>query len=336
MTRKNKLKVGVIGVGYMGQYHTNVLASMLTHKLAGVYDINKARAKEIAEKYETQSFNQVEALLNKVDAAVISVPTEHHYKYAKLAIENGCHVLVEKPITQNLEQARSLIQLAENKKKLLQVGHIERFNGAVVELNKIVTDPLLIETRRSSPFVPRIKDVGVVLDMLIHDLDIVLNLVKSPVLGFWSSGRIIESEHEDICTINIDFQNTCLATLMASRVSQKKERTLTVTQNQNLVFLNYGNQDIEIYRQASSAYLITKEELKYSQESFVEKLHVHKDNPLKSEHQHFYECIIGKRPPLVSNNKDIETLSIALDAIQQVKENCNVNFRSPTLKRITS
>ena len=335
MVKKTKLKVGVIGVGYMGQYHTNVLASMLTHKLVGVYDINKKRADQIAEKYETHSFRQVEALLNKIDAAVISVPTNYHYQYAKLAIEYDCHILVEKPITQNLEQARSLIQLAEDHQKLLQVGHIERFNGAVIELNKIVTDPLMIETRRASPFAPRIKDVGVVLDMLIHDLDIVLNLVKSPVVSFQSSGRIIESEHEDICTINIDFQNTCLATLMASRVSQKKERTLRVTQNQNLIVLNYENQDIEIYRQASSAYLITKEELKYSQESFVEKLHVHKDNPLKSEHQHFYECIIGKQTPIISNDKDIETLAIALDAIQQIKEHCDDDFHTP-LKTIIS
>ena len=326
MTRSNKLKIGVIGVGYMGQYHVNVLASMLTHKLVGVYDTNKERAGQIAEKHETRSFAQVETLLARADAVVISVPTQNHFEYAKMAIEHDCHVLVEKPITQTIEQAQSLIRLANLNQKLLQVGHIERFNGAVIELNKIVTDPLLIETRRTSPFVPRIKDVGVVLDMLIHDLDIVLNLVKSPVVSFRSSGRMIETDHEDICTINIDFKNGCLATLTASRVSQKKERTLTVTQNQNLIFLNYENQDIEIYRQATSAYLITKEEVKYSQESFVEKLHVQKDNPLKSEHQHFYECIIKDKPPLVCNTKDIETLSIAMDSIREIKKYQGVSF----------
>ena len=319
----------------MGQYHVNVLASMLTHKLVGVYDINKERAEQIAEKHETRSFAQVEALLARADAVVISVPTQNHFEYAKMAIEHDCHVLVEKPITQTIEQAESLIRLANVNQKLLQVGHIERFNGAVIELNKIVTDPLLIETRRTSPFAPRIKDVGVVLDMLIHDLDIVLNLVKSPVVSFRSLGRMIETDHEDICTINIDFKNGCLATLMASRVSQKKERTLTVTQNQNLIFLNYENQDIEIYRQATSAYLITREEVKYSQESFVEKLHVQKDNPLKSEHQHFYECIMQDKPPLVSNTKDIETLSIAMDSIREIKKYQGMSF-GQQLKKASS
>ena len=255
----------------MGQFHIKVLASMLTHRLIGVYDISKERGRQIAEKYETRNFNHVESLFEKCDAVVISVPTENHYEYAELALEYDCHVLVEKPITQTVSQAKYLMELASQKKKHLQVGHVERFNGAVVELNKIVTDPLLIEGRRLSPFIPRIKDVGVVLDMLIHDLDIVLNLVKSPVASYHGFGRAVESNHEDIAMIHLNFQNGCISTLMASRVSQKKERTLTITQNQNLIFLDYSSQDIEIYRQASTAYLMTREEIKYSQESFVEK-----------------------------------------------------------------
>ena len=326
MPRKKKLKIGVIGVGHMGQYHVNVLVNMLTHKFIGIYDTDKKRVRQIAEKYEVKYFDRVEALLDKLDAVVIAAPTKYHYAYTKLALESNCHVLVEKPITQTLRQAELLIALAKQHQKLLQVGHIERFNGAVIELNKIVTDPIIIESRRVSPFVSRIKDVGVVLDMLIHDLDIVLNLVKSSVVSFQSLGRIIESEHEDICTMNINFKNGCLATLMASRVSQKKERTLTVTQSQNLIFLNYTNQDIEIYRRASAAYLITREELKYSQESFVEKLYVHKENPLKSGHQHFYECIIEEKTPIVSNSQDLKTLAIALDSIQKIKRNNEIDF----------
>ena len=317
---KHKLKIGVVGVGYMGQYHVNVLSSMLSHNLIGIYDTNPERSQELAAKYEINSFKDIESLLDKTDAIVVSVPTENHYDYAKLALEHDCHILVEKPITLTLKDAESLMKIASTKKKILQVGHVERFNGAVIELNKIVTGPLLIETRRTSPLIPRIKDVGVVLDMLIHDLDIVLNIVKSPVKSFQSAGRIIETEHEDIASINLTFENGCLANLLASRISQKKERTLSVMQKQNFIFLNYANQDIEIHRQASSGYLITKEELKYSQESFVEKLYVHKDNPLISEHNHFYECIVESQEAIVPNEKDIETLSIALKTIEEIKK----------------
>ena len=315
----------------MGQLHVKVLASMLTHKLMGVYDISRKRGMHISGKYETRNFQEIESLLEKCDAVVIAVPTENHYEYAKLALEYDCHILVEKPITQTVAQARFLMDLAGRKKRLIQVGHVERFNGAVIELNKIVTDPLLIEARRLSPFIHRIKDVGVVLDMLIHDLDIVLNLVKSPVASYHGFGKAIEGQHEDIAIMHLNFQNGCISTLVASRVSQKKERTLTVTQNHNLIFLDYSNQDIEIYRQASTAYLMTREEIKYSQESFVEKLHVDKDNSLASEHKHFYECIVQGLPPIVPNEKDIETLSIALNMIEQIKSRPPFSLKEMTV-----
>ncbi len=331
MGQKPKLKMGVIGVGHMGQYHVNVLTTLRTHKVVGIYDIDQRKCQQISNKYEVKKFSHIDKMLEQVDAVTIAVPTKNHYEYTRRALESGCHVLVEKPITETVEQAEELVKLADEQGKILQVGHVERFNGAVIELHKIVTDPLLIEARRLSPFTPRIQDVGVVLDILIHDLDIVLNLVKSSITSISSMGRSIESPYEDIAMINITFQNNCIANLIASRVSQKKERTLTITQNQNLIFLNYANQDIEIYRQAASAYLMTYEEVKYSQECFVEKLYIHKENPLKGEHKHFYECIVEGKKPIVSNHKDIEILSISLQTIQAIKNNSDIkkNFSSP-------
>lgn len=315
-----RIKMGVIGTGHMGQYHVNVLAGLKeTHELVGIYDASEERLKELSEKYNTTGYDSAEALIADVDAVTIAVPTALHYDIAKAALSAGVHVLVEKPITETTEQAKELITLAREKNLILQVGHVERFNGAVMELNKIVTKPLLIEAKRLSPFTPRIKDVGVVLDILIHDLDIVLNMVNSNIKSYSATGSKVMSDNEDIAILQIAFEDGAVANLTASRVSQHKVRELTITQEKSFVSLNYANQDIEIYRQASAAYLMTKEEIKYSQESFVEKLYVHKDNPLKSEHMHFYECITGKAQPLVSNEKDLETLEIALGSLQQIR-----------------
>lgn len=317
--RTTKLKIGVIGVGHMGQYHVNVLSGLPTHQFIGIYDANYERASEIAEKFETRAFKSLDQLISKVDAVTIAVPTNLHYETAMAALKAGKHVLVEKPITENTEQARELVDLAAEKKLVLQVGHVERFNGAVMELHKIVTEPRLIETKRLSPFTPRIKDVGVILDMMIHDLDIVLNLVDSKVVSWSAVGSSVLTEHEDLAVITLQFENGCVASLTGSRLSQNKERTLNIIQDKSYINLNYANQDIEIYRQGSSAYLMTPEEIKYSQESFVEKLYVHKDNPLKSEHIHFYDCIIDGKQPYVLNEKDIETLALALNSVQAIQ-----------------
>ncbi|RME92592.1 MAG: gfo/Idh/MocA family oxidoreductase [Candidatus Hydrogenedentota bacterium] len=322
--RRKKLKIGVIGTGHMGQYHVNVLSTMITHQLVGVYDVDMERARQIVSKYESRAYTNLDSLLTHCDAVVVAVPTMYHYDVAKKALLAGCHVLLEKPITETVEQAEELVSIAQEKGLILQVGHVERFNGAVMELHKIVMDPIFIEAKRMAPFTPRIKDVGVILDMMIHDLDIVLNLVNAKVLSYEAMGRSIMSDQEDIASIRLVFENGTMATLLGSRVSQLKERVLNIVQDKSYICLNYSSQDIEIHRQASAAYLMTREEIKYSQESFIEKLYVHKDNPLKSEHTHFYECILGITTPMVPNTKDIETLKIALDSMEQVRENLDL------------
>lgn len=211
--------------------------------------------------------------------------------------------------------------MPKKKGVILQVGHIERFNAAVQQLKKIVKLPYLIESRRCGPPVERIGDVGVVMDLMIHDIDIILNIVNERVKSVNAFGSKVYSEHEDTANAQILFENGCIANIIASRVTQQKERTLKISQKDSFVSLNYGEQDLEIYRQASSAYLLTPDEIKYSQESFVEKLYIQKDNPLKLELMHFVGCIRGNETPLVNNENDL----LALQVTNQILELVNGN-----------
>lgn len=313
-----KIKFGIIGVGHMGSYHLNVVSALPTHELVGIFDARPEHAQEKAGQFGTKAFASYADLIKECEAVTIAVPTHLHYEIAKLALEAGVHVLVEKPITLDIRQAEELINLAESKKLILQVGHVERFNGAVMTLSKIVTEPLLIQTRRLNPFTGRILDTGVVLDLLIHDIDIVVNLVGKPLVKHSAFGSCITGKHEDIAVIELQFEGGCIATLTASRLSQYKERALTITQKNNFLILNYGTQEIEIHRQGNSVTVTAPDEIKYSQESIVERVFIHKDNPLKSEHEHFYNCITGAEKPMVTGRADLATLSIALDSVKQI------------------
>lgn len=290
-------------------------------EMLGVYDQNSDTMKEVAKKFETNYFDQLEDLLQQADAMVIAVPTSLHYDIALKALHEGVHVLLEKPITETVAQAEELINLAQQKGLILQVGHVERFNGAVQEVYKIINNPLLIECRRMSPASSRITDVGVVLDLMIHDLDIVINLVKSPILKISAIGNSIFSDQaEDVAHVHIQFENGTVAHFSASRASQSKIRTLSISQEKAYIFLNYADQDVHIHRQAASAYLMTREEIRYSQESFIEQLYVHKDNPLKLEQIHFYECITQGTEPLVKGEMDVNVLRITHQILDQIKE----------------
>jgi predicted dehydrogenase len=316
-----KVRLGVIGTGHMGQYHVNVAKMLSDAELVGIYDASVERATQIAEKHKTKAFSSEAELLKEVDAIVIAAPTFLHHQIAKQALTEKKHVLVEKPISQTVEEAKELVELANKNKLVLQVGHVERFNGAVLELGKIAEHPLLIESRRLAPFNTRIADVGVVLDMMIHDIDIVLNLVKSEVVDVKAVGSSIVSKHEDVASVVIRFANGCVASLNASRASQAKIRTLNISQKDSYVFLDFTNQEIELHRQASSTTQLGSGEIRYKQESIVEKIFVHKDNPLKQEHEHFISCIKGEAQPMVKGESDIKTLEVAYKILKQIQEN---------------
>jgi predicted dehydrogenase len=316
--------MAVVGTGHMGRHHVNILSSLPEVELVAISDRHEQTLLNMANKYEVKGYDDYHKLIRLVDAAVIAVPTIHHFEVAKVFLEAGKHVLIEKPIAQTVDEARELIGIARAKNLVLQVGHVERFNAAVQQLKKIVKSPYLIESTRCGPIDKRIKDVGVVMDLMIHDVDIILNIVNEKARVVQAIGHRIYSDHEDVASAQILFEGGCVANILASRVTQFKERSLKISQKDAFVSLNYGEQDLEIHRQASSAYLLTPEEIKYSQESFVEKLHIQKDNPLKLELLHFAACIAGKERPLVDNETDLAALTITRSILESVHTHWNV------------
>ena len=315
----SEFKVGVVGVGKMGEYHVGVLSEMREVDLVGVVDSDQERAKKISEQYKTRSYNNYKDLFNEVDAVVVAVPTSLHYAIGKEFIEAGIHTLLEKPCTDDLSKAEELFDLAEKKKIILHIGHVERFNGAVQELFKIVKDPIYIECRRMSPFSSRIKDDGVVLDIMIHDIDIVLKLVDSTVVNINVIGNSIFTKRDDLINAQIEFENGCIANILASRVSQNKVRTLEVTQKESSILLDYTEQEIFVHRQSSSESQLSPGSLRYKQESLIERIFVHKDNPLKLELKHFIDCAENGSQTKLAIKKELNSLQIALQILSQFK-----------------
>ncbi|MDP6230623.1 MAG: Gfo/Idh/MocA family oxidoreductase [Nitrospinaceae bacterium] len=312
-------KVGVVGVGRMGEYHVGVLSEMREADLVGVVDSSEERAKTISERYNVPYFGDYKDLFDKADVAVVAVPTSLHYSIGKEFLQAGIHVLLEKPCADDLAQARELFDIADEKNITLHIGHVERFNGAVQELFKIVKDPIYIECRRMSPFASRMKDDGVVLDVMIHDIDIILNLIKSEVSNINVVGSSVFSGRDDLVNAQIEFENGCVANILASRASQNKVRTLEVTQKDSSVLLDYTEQEIFVHRQSSSEHQMSKGALRYKQESLVERIFVHKDNPLKLELKHFIDCATNGSPRKVAVETEVNSLKIALQILDQFK-----------------
>ena len=313
-------RVGVVGTGHMGQYHVNVYSELPNVKLAGIADVSKERVAAVAKKFKTKGYTDYRKLIGQVDAVTVAVPTGKHYEVAKEFLSAGVHVLLEKPITPTLKEAKELYSIAKKKKVILQVGHVERFNGAVQEVKKIIKNPLLVETRRIGPFVQRVQDDGVVLDLMIHDIDIVLNLVDSEIITVNAVGGSVFTKTGDYANVQIQFKNGCVASLIASRVSQEKVRTLAVSQKDAYISLDYGAQELHVHRQASSQYFLSKEELKYKQESMIERVFVHKDNPLKLEVKHFLDCAMKRAERSVSPESDLRSLEVALKVQEILKK----------------
>ena len=317
----SKVKVGVIGVGRMGKYHVGILSELPEVELTTVVDIDSKSRKVIEENYGTPSFENYKDIYGKVDAAVVAVPTGLHFPIAKDLLNAGIHVLLEKPCANNLDHARELFQIAEDNALILHVGHVERFNGAVQELHKIVDSPIFVECRRMGPFTDRIKDDGVVLDIMIHDIDIILNLIQSRVTKTFVLGASIFSTKDDLVNAQLEFENGCIANIIASRASQNQIRTLSITQKDSFVVLDYTDQEIYVHKQSSSEHKLSKDSLRYKQESLVERIFVHKDNPLKLELKHFLDCVTNGSPRKVAIDNELYSLEVALNILSQFKSN---------------
>jgi predicted dehydrogenase len=309
-----KIRVGVVGVGYLGQFHAEKYANMEGVKLVGVVDIDPPRAKEIAKRCRTQPFFHHSTLFDKVQAVSIAVPTLVHHPITKDFFLQGIDVLLEKPISQTLGEADELIGLAESKGLIFQVGHLERFNGALSSLEGIVQSPLYIESHRLSPFPERGTDVNVVLDLMIHDIDIILSLVNSKVKQIDAVGIPILTPHSDIANARIEFENGCKANLTASRVSKEKTRRTRIFLPNGTLSIDYLTQKVSFAKKADH---LRKNKIP---EIVTEEIPVTKADSLEAEIHSFLQSVRDRKRARVSGWDGKRALEVALQIIQKIDE----------------
>jgi predicted dehydrogenase len=323
MAVNGRLRAGVVGTGHMGQYHVLVYSELNDVDLVGVADIDGDRAAAIAGRYDTRGFGDHRELIGLVDLVSVAVPTEQHFHVARDLLEAGIGVLVEKPMTPTLEEARELFAIARRTGAILHVGHVERFNGAVEELKQLVSSPILIESRRLGPFIPRVQKDTVVMDLMIHDIDIVLGLVDAPPVRLAAQGGSVHSEVADVAAVQIRFASGAVATITASRATEEKIRTLAITQPDAYIVLDYTEQDIHIYRRAAQEYTMKPGSIRYRRASFVEHLKVHRDNPLKLEIQHLVGAVRrwrGGERVTAAESDDLRSLAMALEIERMIRD----------------
>ncbi|MFA6349820.1 MAG: Gfo/Idh/MocA family oxidoreductase [Candidatus Omnitrophota bacterium] len=301
----NKLKVGVIGVGYLGQIHARIYKETKGCELVAVCDTNPENLKTVSRHLRVPGFADYKELFGKVDAVSVSTPTFSHHQVAADCLEHGLHCLVEKPFTLTLAEADSLIEIAKRKSLILQVGHIERFNSAFDATHKIIKEPKFIECHRLSQFTNRSTDVGAVLDIMIHDIDIILGLVNSEVKSVESVGINVLTKFEDIANARITFANGCVANLTASRISDEAMRKIRIFQENMYISLDYKDAKACVYRKIDSK--ITKEHLP-----------IEKEQPLQKELASFVNCVIEHKEPIVSGAVARQALKVALQIQEQI------------------
>ena len=309
-----KIKVGVVGVGALGQWHTRIYSEMPEAELLGVYDVNPARAAEIAAQYGTRAFENLEDLARAVDAVSVVVPTEHHHAVFTQLAKHGRHMLMEKPIASTTDQAEDMVRLANARGLILQVGHVERFNPVLQFLEENLTEPRFMEVIRLAPFPPprpdappRGTDVSVVLDLMIHDLEIILHLVHSPVREIHAVGVPVLSGTEDLANVRLVFESGCVANVTASRISQERMRKIRVFQPDTYVSLDYMNQTGQLMRKTARGIEATE-------------VPIVKGEPLALELAAFVACVRDRRDPLVSASHASRALNLAVEICRHIRE----------------
>ena len=300
-----RVKVGVAGVGHMGKEHARIYSELQEAELVGVHDSNPDTARKIAAKCKTRAFGSLEEMVDAVDAASIVTPTSTHLAIAEPFLKRGKHVLVEKPIAMDTEDARKLVDLAEKHGAKLAVGHVERFNPVLVALEERLGRPRFIEAHRLSPYPGRSTDIGVVMDLMIHDLEIILHLVRSPVTSVDAVGVPVLSKGEDIANARIRFANGCVANLTTSRISPEKLRKIRVFQDDAYLSLDYMKQEGEIYKRLDGK--ITRD-----------KIPVMKGEPLKNQLAEFVMNVRENTDPRVAGAHGFEALKLASQICGQI------------------
>jgi predicted dehydrogenase len=323
----SKLKLGVIGTGHLGKLHTKMFRSIENCELIGIYDSNLDQAKAVSEEFGVPSVTSLEDLLSKVDAVSIAATTTAHHVLAKKCFEKGVHVFIEKPITATIKEAEELVEISEMKKLNLQVGHIERFNPALVAMEKYINDPKFIQTDRLAQFNPRGTDVAVVLDLMIHDIDIILSLVKSDVVEVQANGVAVVSDHLDIANARLQFENGAVANVTASRISQKKMRKMRIFQKDTYVALDFVTGVSEAYRLLTPDAEVVPTQISFGEIGVGEKRKklVYEQpeqkeiNALQYELQLFVNSVINKTKPVVSGVDGLRALKVAQLIIQKIE-----------------
>jgi len=306
MMDTKKIRVGVIGVGHLGKLHARIYKDMPDVELVGVVDIVAKRAKKIGRALDTEGYQDYRMLLDKVDAVSVVVPTDSHFEVASEFLEKNIHTLIEKPVTRTVKEAEGLLKISKTNGLILQVGHVERFNAAIIALEKLITTPRFIEVHRLSFYQNRGIEVGVVLDLMIHDLDIILQLVPAPVAKIDAVGINILTPFEDIANVRVAFSNGTVANITASRVSDEKMRKIRIFQDDTYISLDYVGQKFSVYRKKQNK--ITKEEVV-----------LQRTEPLKEELKDFVRCVRDGRRPRVPGEEAKEVLELALEITHQIQ-----------------
>ena len=298
------IRVGIVGVGYLGTQHARILSYLEEAELEAVADIDFQKALQIGNRHGVRYHENYEEMIDGIDAAVVATDTVAHFAVAENLLRHGKHVLVEKPITETVEQGERLLELAERNGLILQVGHLERFNPAVEAVENMISDPRFIEVQRLGSFSARSLDIDVVLDLMIHDLDIILALIKDEVVSIKSSGIHVVSEKTDIANARLEFRSGCVASLTASRVHQGKVRKLRIFEPASYYSIDYIDQEVKVFPLDG-------------RQTDIKTLKIQKDEPLKRELKNFLECVATGSRNKVTGAEGLRALRLAHDVIRE-------------------
>ena len=307
------IKTAVIGVGYLGKFHAQKYANLPSSELVAVCDQSLETASTVANDLNTKAIDNLEELLPQIDAVSIVVPTQLHHEVAKQCLEAGKHVLLEKPMTTTLAEAHELIETAKQNNCVLQIGHLERFNPAILALENTLTEPLFIESHRIAPFNPRGADVNVILDLMIHDIDIILDIVGADVEHIDAKGVAVLSKDIDIANVRLQFTNGCVANVTASRAGMKSERKMRVFQHDTYVAVDFQNKKVGIHRKGDGEMFPGVANIESQEQEFDQ------GDALNAEIESFLDCIINKTTPKVSGEAGARALETAIEISRLLK-----------------
>ncbi len=323
------LKVGVLGVGHLGKFHLNNWKEIKDVELVGFFDPSDVAAQEVTEKYQLPRFLDAERLMDAVDAVDIVAPTTFHFDLCKLAIRKGKHVFVEKPLANTMEEARELVKLVKESNIKFQVGHVERFNPAYLAVQHLELHPMFIEVHRLAQFNPRGTEVSVILDLMIHDIDIILSLVRSEVKMISASGVAVMTDTPDIANVRIEFNNGCVANLTSSRISMKKMRKIRLFQKDAYIGIDFLNKKSEVIKlktpQDVDAFSFDLDTLHGKKTIAVINPQVPEINAIKKELESFRDSIRNNTSTKVSEVDGYRAMDVAHQILQKIKNNSIVS-----------